>query len=189
MYQLLYKYIHSKTKIDFAAFMELSKYFQLKKVKKNEFLIMKGDVCKINMFVNKGCLKFYNINEKGNENIRYFAIEGKFGTALSSFIEQQPSFEFVQAIEKSEVLIISRKDFFHLVNTEPHINLIYRDMLEMAYVTSQKRIYGLQGATALERLKWLMAYHPKILSRLSNKDIASYLGVTPYTLSRLKSEL
>lgn len=189
MYQQLYGYIDSKTNIDFTSFMELSKYFQLKKVKKNEFLIKKGEVCDINIFVNKGCLKFYVKNEKGNENIRYFAMEGKFGTALSSFIEQKPSFEYVQAIEKSELLIISRKDFFHLVYTVPQINFIYRDLLEMAYVTSQKRIYGLQGETALERLKWLMDYRPKILSRLSNKDVASYLGVTPYTLSRLKSNL
>jgi hypothetical protein len=85
--------------------------------------------------------------------------------------------------------MISRQDFFHLVNTVPQINTIYRDILEMAYVTSQKRIYGLQGKSALEQLKWLMEYQPKILSRLSSKQVASYLGITPFTLSRLKSQL
>ncbi|MES2486135.1 MAG: Crp/Fnr family transcriptional regulator, partial [Bacteroidota bacterium] len=68
-------------------------------------------------------------------------------------------------------------------------NFIYRDILEMAYITSQKRIYGLQGGSALERLKWLMQYQPMVLSRLSNKVVASYLGITPYTLSRLKTDI
>ena len=66
---------------------------------------------------------------------------------------------------------------------------MYRHILEMAYIMSQERIYGFQGQSALERLKWLMDHEPKILSKLSNKVIASFLGVTPYTLSRLKSEI
>jgi CRP-like cAMP-binding protein len=189
MYEALFKYLQSKTEIDQKVFSEFCHYFKLKTVKKNEYILREGEVCHHNIFVNTGCLKFYMINDVGTELIRYFAFEGKFGTALSSLIDQKPSFECIQAIEDSEILIISRQDFFHLVDTVPQINFIYRDILEMAYVTSQERIYGLQGQRALKQLKWLMAYQPKILSRLSNKVIASYLGVTPYTLSRLKSEL
>lgn len=189
MYDLLLKYIQNKTEIDNKTFSELCHYFKIKTIKKNEILLREGEVCHYNIFVNKGCLKFYLINDEGKELIRYFAFEGKFGTALSSLINQKPSFEYIQAIENTEILMITRQDFFHLVDTVPQINFIYRDILEMAYTTSQERIYGLQGQRALEQLKWLMAYQPKILSRLSNRVIASYLGITPYTLSRLKAEL
>ncbi len=188
MHQLLYDYIYGKTGIDPKAFSEFCHYFKPKKVKNNEFIVREGDICNYNIFVNKGCLKIFSLNEKGKAFVRYFVFEGKFGTALSSFIEGSPSFEYVQAIEPSEILIISKKDFFYLVKTIPEINFIYRDVLEMAYVTSQKRIYDLQGKSAFERLKWLMEYQPKILARLSNKVVASYLGITPYTLSRLKTE-
>ena len=176
MYDLLFQYFEDKTEMDWETFAQFSHYFQPKKVKRNEYLLMTGDVCAFNYFVNSGCLRFYSMNDEAQELTRYFAFEGKFGTALASFIEQKPSFEYVQAIEKSELLIISRQDFLHLVHTVPQVNLVYRDLLEMAYVTSQERIYGFQGQSALERLKWLMNYQPNILSRLSNKVIASYLG-------------
>lgn len=189
MYDLLFRYFETKTEIDQETFAKICHYFKPKKVKRNEYLLMHGDVCDFNIFVNNGCLRFYTMNDEAQEFTRYFAFEGKFGTALASFIEQKPSFEFVQAIEKSELLMISRQDFYQLVNAVPQMNLVYRNLLEMAYVTSQERIYGFQGQSALERLKWLMNYQPNILSRLSNKVIASYLGVTPYTLSRLKVEL
>jgi len=189
MYEILFRYFQEKTDIDRETFHKISPYFVPRTARKNEILLSEGDVCQFNLFVNKGCVRFYSTNEEGIELTRYFAFEGKFGTALSSLIEQKPSFETIQCVEKSELLYISRKDFYHLVITCPPVNEIYRDILEMAYITSQQRIYDFQGKNALERLKWLMNYQPKILARLSNKVIASYLGVTPYTLSRLKSQL
>lgn len=152
-------------------------------------LLHQNSICNFNLFVNKGCLRFYSHNEEGKELTRYFAFENKFGTSLTSLISQEPSTENIQAVEKSEVLAISRKDFFMLVETTPEINLVYRDILEMAYITTTKRIYNFQGESALDRLKWLMNHQPLILARFSNKMVASYLGITPYTLSRLKADL
>lgn len=189
IYELLYQYFKEKTDIDWKTFTDFSSYFKLRHAKRNEVLLSAGEICNFNLFVNAGCVRLYTINKEGQELTRYFAFEGKFGTALTSLIDQKPAFEYMQCVEKSELLIISRKDFYYLVNSVPQVNYIYRDTLEMAYITSQKRIYDLQGQSALERLRWLMEYQPRILTRLSNKVIASYLGVTPYTLSRLKAEL
>ncbi|MEQ9221542.1 MAG: Crp/Fnr family transcriptional regulator [Cyclobacteriaceae bacterium] len=189
MYDLLFKYFQSKVNIDQDQFDVLAPQFKRFDTKRNEFLLRRGEICKYNYFVNEGCLRFFTTNKEGQQMTRYFAFPGKFGTSLASFIELEPSFEYIQSVEQSQILAISRQDFFELVDSNPVINKIYRDILEMAYITSQKRIYGLQGDTALDRLKWLMEYQPKILSKLSNKVIASYLGVTPYTLSRLKTEL
>ena len=189
MYDRLYRYFLEKANIDEDTFHGLTKYFISKTYKKYEHLLKPGEICRLNYFVNGGCVRFYTTNEVVHELTVYFAFEGKFGSELISFIEQKPSFEYIQCLEPSELLVISRKDFFHLVDTVPQVNYVYRDILEMAYVTSQKRIYGLQGETALERLKWLLSYQPDIFKRISSKVIATYLGVTTYTLSRLKAEL
>lgn len=104
-------------------------------------------------------------------------------------INGQPSFEFMQTVEPSELLVISREDFFHLVNTVPQFGFIYRQILEAAYIKSQERIYCFQGLDAAEKVRWVLTNQTKLLTRLSNKMVASYLGLTPQTLSRLKSKL
>ena len=97
--------------------------------------------------------------------------------------------EYIQSLEDTTVLAIARQDFFDLVEREPAVNKVYRHILESAYITTQKRIYDLQGADSLHRLKWLLAQQPRVFERLPGKIIASYLGITPYTLSRLKADL
>jgi len=95
----------------------------------------------------------------------------------------------VQTIENSELLQISRESFFHLVDTVPQFAKVYRQILEWGFITAQKRIYGFQGFDAMQKLQWVMQYQPDFLNRVSNKMAASYLGLTPATLSRLKSKL
>lgn len=163
--------------------------FQFRKVKKKEFLLREGEVCNFNLFVLKGSLRMYMVSPDGEELIRYFALENKFGTNLTSFISGYPSNEYVQAIENSEVYQINKADFLELTDSLPCINKVYRNMLEQAYMTSQERIYNFQGKTALEKLKSLLDNSPKIMSRIPSRMIASYLGISPFTLSRLKAEL
>ncbi|MBU3823111.1 Crp/Fnr family transcriptional regulator [Flavobacteriaceae bacterium XHP0103] len=189
MHSALFEYINEKTTIDRKKFDEFAHYFKFANLKKKELLLKQGQICDKLFFVNSGCLRLYHLNEEGKELTRYFAFEGKFGTDLTSFITSEPAKDNIQAIEKSEILFVNKKDFQHLKINEPSINAVYMDILEMAYITSVKRIYNFQGEDTLKRLKWLMAYQPRILSRLPNKIIASYLGITPYTLSRLKSKL
>ncbi len=164
-------------------------YFTPLTTKRNQFLLNQGDICKYYYFVNKGCLRLFTINREGIETTRYFAFEGAFGTALPSLIDQTPAFEFVQTIEQSELLKISRENFFHLVETVPQFAKIYRQILECGFIFAQQRIYGFQGFDALEKVKWVMKYQPDFLVRVSNKIAASYLGLTPSTLSRIKSKL
>jgi CRP-like cAMP-binding protein len=189
MFQLLNKYFTERTTINNDTFDKISKHFVLVKAKRGEMLLLQGQICKYYYFVNKGCIRLFTVNDDGQEATRYFAFEGSFGSALPSLIQQKPAFEFVQAIEKSELLAIERDAFFQLVDDVPQVALIYRQILEAAFITAQQRIYGFQGLTALDKLKWLLKYQPKIFTRLSNKMIASFLGVTPFTLSRLKAQL
>ena len=189
MYTQLHQYFLEKTNISEEQFIKIRDYFKVKTLKRNEYLLRIGQTCKYIYFVNAGCLRFYTINEEGQELTRYFGFENKFATSFTSLISQNPSLENIQSIIKSEVLVISRRNFYNLVDTIPEVSYVYRYVLEMAYISSQERIYGFQGQSALERLKWLLEREPRILSILTNKVIASYLGVTPYTLSRLKAEI
>ncbi|WP_194777989.1 Crp/Fnr family transcriptional regulator [Pararhodonellum marinum] len=189
MHPLLREYFQRLSPVADQDIEYLSPYFTEKTYKKNEFLLREGEICKYNYFVISGCLRLFTTNKEGVENTRYLAFEGKFGTSFTSLISEKPAFENIQCLEKTTVLRIFRDDFYHLVETEPLINKVYRNILESAYITTQKRIYDFQGADSLERVQWLLEHQPKILSRLSNKVVASYLGITPYTLSRLKAKL
>jgi CRP-like cAMP-binding protein len=189
MYELLKKYIDDRIKTDEETLQLVFSKFKPLKVKRNTFLLKEGDVCKYYYFVNKGCIRLMSITEVGQENTRYIAFEGNFGTALPSLIDQKPAFEFIQAIENSELLVINREDFYDLVDNTRTFSFIYRRILELSFTTAQQRIYGFQGSEAIDKLRWLLNYQPFILTRLSNKIVASYLGVTPETLSRLKTQL
>lgn len=188
-HEQLLSYIQALTPLTAAEFLNFKDQFVLLNVKRNEFLLREGEVCNFNLFVCRGTLRMYHLGPDGQEFTRYFAFKNKFGTSLTSLIEGKPAIENIQAVEKSIILKISKADYLNLVETVPQINLIYRNMLEQAYITSQKRIYDFQGKSALERLKWLMSHQPGILSRIPSKLVASYLGITSYTLSRLKAEL
>jgi CRP-like cAMP-binding protein len=189
MHEGLKKYITRRTDISEEEMDLICSFFTPLNTKRNEILVHYEEICQQYYFVNKGCIRLFTINKEGTETSRFFAFEGGFGTALPSFIDQQPAFEYLQTIEKSELLVISRTDFYHLVATLPEFALLYREILELGFITAQKRIYGFQGFDALEKVKWIIENQPHFLLRVSNKIAASYLGISPSTLSRIKSKL
>ncbi len=189
MYSTLEKFIKSKSEIDSKTLQEIISYFKLIKTKRNEILLNYDQICKEYYFINKGCIRLFTADKDGNESSRYFAFEGNFATALPSFIDQKPAEEYLQTIENSELLCISRADFYYLVNTVPQFAKIYTEILELGFIVAQKRIYGFQGFDALAKVKWLIQYQPQLLLRVTNKMVASYLGISPSTLSRIKSKL
>lgn len=189
MFEKLRLYFTTRTSIDASTLEHICSHFTVQKTKRNEILLREGDICKHYYFVNEGCLRLFTYNSEGIETTRYFAFEGAFGTALPSLIQQTPAFEFIQTIEPSKLLKISREDFYTLVDTVPQVSRVYRQILEMGFITAQKRIYGFQGFDALEKVRWVMQYQPDFLVRVSNKMAASYLGITPSTLSRIKAKL
>lgn len=189
MYSILEKFITSKIDVDVKTLNEICSYFTWVKTNRNEILLTNDEVCKHYYFINRGCIRLFTIDKHGNENSRYFAFEGNFATALPSFINQQPAEEYLQTIEKSELLCISRKDFYYLTNLIPGFAKIYTQIIEQGFIIAQKRIYGFQGFDALDKVKWIIKHQPKVLLHVSNKMAASYLGISPSTLSRVKSKL
>lgn len=167
---------------------EILSYFKPLSVEKNELLLIHGQTSKRTYFVGNGCLRIFFITEDGQEATRYLAFENNFATALGSFISNEPSLESIQALEPTELLYISHKDFYHLLESIPAWEKFYRNYLEKAYVHSANRLMSFLILDATERYKQLLDINPKIVQRLPNKIVATYLNISQETLSRLKSK-
>lgn len=163
----------------------LSKFKNMK-VKKNCRLLNLGEVCQYAYFICSGSLRTYFIDEKGEEKTKYIGFEKQFATALASFITQVPTDEGIQALEDSELLRISQADFYKLVDTNAVFAKLYRQSLEQSQVFASWRIATMVSMTAKERYENLLEQMPQVVLRLSNKHVASFLGITQESLSRLK---
>lgn len=188
MHGLLKRYLQANTKLSTQQLDRISQLFKLKKVKRNDILLNAGDICKDLYFVNKGCIRTYYINSEGKDRTRYIAAEGMIGTSLKSFITQKPSFEFVDAIDNSELLYIGHNSFYQLVDEVDEWAVFYRSLLEHAYNHQNKRIESLVTLSAKERYDEVMKDQPEYVQRLPNHILASYLDMSQETLSRLKSK-
>lgn len=189
MYDALKEFITSKGEIDTKTLESICLHFEKVSTKQNQIIINYEHIANHYYFVNKGAVRLYTITNDGQEISRHFAFEGNFVTALPSFIDQKPAEEYLQTIEKSELLRISRKDFYNLVTTVPVFAKIYTEILELGFIVAQKRIYSFQGYDALYKVKWIIKNQPQLILRVSNKMVASFLGISPATLSRIKAKL
>lgn len=189
MYDQLAHYIQARIQVDNETLDVILSYFKPLNALKNELLIVHGQTSQRTFFVGKGCLRIYFINEEGQDATRYIAFEDQFATALMSFITGEPSLEFIQAVEHSELLYISQHDFYHLLDIIPQWEKFYRSYLEKAYVNNTNRLMSFVTLDATERYRQLLEQSPLIAARLPNKIVASYLNISQETLSRLKSKM
>ncbi|PTT09252.1 Crp/Fnr family transcriptional regulator [Flavobacterium sp. HMWF030] len=189
LYEQLGDYIKKRIDVSDEDLNTILSYFKPLKQVKNEHLLSAGQTSQNTYFVNKGCLRIYYINEEGKDVTRYIAFENQFATALVSFITKVPSTEYIQVIEKSELLYISHEDFNHLIQNIPQWMQFYCAYLERAYVNNTNRLMSFTTMDALERYQLLLKVNPAIVKRLPNKIVASYINVSQETLSRLKSKV
>jgi CRP-like cAMP-binding protein len=133
-------------------------------------------------------LRAYYLTEQGIIKTRLIATQGMVASSLGSFISRQPSFELLDVLEDSAILIINRVDFFQLLDDFPEWRQFYTTLLESAYLFQNKKIEQLVTLSALERYQLLLKDRPDLVNRVSNKVLASYLDITQETLSRLKSK-
>lgn len=189
MYTELENYIKSKATINQKELEQITSYFKPVKTVRNEMLCNIGQVCKHFYFIKKGCLRLYEIDNKGNDITGFFALENSIMSANTSFILQKPSRDCLVSLEPSELLKINHSDFYKLVNSIPSFASVYHQFIEFAFIHSQMRIYSFLGMEGIDKLKWVMEHEPMLLSRISSKAVASYLGMTNSTLSKLRAKL
>lgn len=188
-YLRLARYFQENTALSKADIEAVISLFHYKKVKRHHILEQEGQVCRHFYFVATGCLRLYEIDKKGNEITGKFALEDSIISAITSFITQKKSRDFLAAHEPSELLIINREDFYKAFQTFPAVEALYHKFMEYAFVHSQMRVYIFLGMEGIDRLKWVMEHEPNLLTRISSKAVASYLGMTNSTLSKLKAKL
>jgi CRP-like cAMP-binding protein len=167
---------------------EVLNCFNSKVVSKNEILLYEGKVCNEFYFVKSGCLRVYFTDRNGSEKTRYLMLDHHIGTALSSFISREPSFEFVEALDNSEILLIKHSDFYKLLETNVPWQKFYTRILEMAYSFQDKKIEQLVTLDARQRYEKVIEENPILIQKVSNRILASYLDIREETLSRLKSQ-
>ena len=169
--------------------MKLFENLKTKKVPKGTILLYKGEICKTVYKVTEGCLRSYVIDRSGKEHILHFAPEDWLISDMGSFVNQKPSDIFIDAIEDSEVLMLTNSSF-----NDIH-QLSYDDLVEQNeklvnnLIATNKRLANLLSATAKERYVDFVTTYPTLVQRLPLKLIASYLGMTPEYLSDVRRKL
>jgi CRP-like cAMP-binding protein len=158
-------------------------------LKSGEFLIREGDVCKYESFVVLGCLKAYKEDTEGNEHVLDFLIEEWWADDLYSFLTQTPSTSSVRAIEDCELLQISKDDLETLYQQVPKFERFFRLLFQKAYIAQREQINQMLSISAEERYIQFLKRKPYAPERFPQKDIASYLGVTPQFFSSLKKKV
>lgn len=157
--------------------------------KRNELLLQEGETCKYVYFIAKGCLQVFVHDNEMNETTRDIVTEDNWCSELISFGSAQPATENIRAVEPSELLAIDRNGFQEMMQTVPQFDKVYRQILEASYANSVYRINTFVALSSLDRIKWLMEKRPDLMTRLSSKLIASYLGINKDVFSRLKAKL
>lgn len=163
-------------------------FFQVKKVKKKENLLLTGEVCKHNYFVVKGCLRLFFIDEKGVEQTIQFAIENWWLSDYMSFQNQLPADFYIQSVELTELLSISHTDQEELLLKVPQLERYFRLVYQKAYAASQLRLKFQHNYSKEEQYKNFSKRFPEFIQRVPQYLLASYLGFTPEYLSEIRKK-
>jgi CRP-like cAMP-binding protein len=158
-------------------------------VKRKQKLLKTGEVSKDYFFVVSGCFRLFGVDDKGFEHNIQFAAENDWIADLGSFYSQKPSQLNIEALELSEVLRIQQQNLYKLFETYPKLNRIFKVMIEHKYIELQNRVLQNFSSTAEERYLAFLEQYPHLKNRLPNTQIASYLGITPEFLSKIRKDL
>jgi len=189
MIEVLFSHIQQKVSLSDNDKDAIKNFFVPKKLRKRQYLLQEGDVCKYLTFIAKGLLRTYNVDDKGDEHMSVFGWEGWWLSDFNSFLSGEPAVFNIDAIEDSELLMISRADYEALTITVPIMDRYFRILYQNSIVTKERRLMSSITHTAEEKYVQLAESNPKMIERVPQNLIASYLGIAPETLSRVKKNL
>lgn len=189
MIEVLRQHIIDRLGTDIENLDTVLNHFKPMEIDRNQFLLEQGQVCKQVYFIAKDCLQVFTYDNNMNETTRDIVTEGTWCSELLSFGSGQPATENIRTVEPCQLLAIDKKGFQTMMETVPQFDKVYKQILETSYANSVYRINTFVAPSALDRIKWLMEKRPKLMSRVSSKLIASYLGINKDVFSRLKAKL
>ena len=188
MYSNLFKHIQRFVELSESEVMILTTTLQSHNLKKKEYILKEGQVCKGMYFVEKGCLRMYFINNKTSEQIIQFALDGWWISDYFSFMDNKPSEYYIQAVEKSEVLSIDMNIFDNLLKELPPLERYFRIVMQRALAAIQLRSKYLYEMSKEEFYQHFSTSFPEFVQRVPQYMIASYLGLTPEYVSEIRKK-
>lgn len=159
---------------------------QEKTIRKKEFLLQQGEVCKTENYLLSGCMRTFTLNERGEEQTVQFGIEDWWVGDLYSFLTQTPASYSIEALEDTVVAQITKENLDRLYQQVPKFDRFFRLILQNAFIAQQDRIHRSLSWSAKERYEDFSSKYPQLEQRIAQKHIASYLGITPVFLSMLR---
>ena len=189
MFDRLRKHILSSEAMSEEEFERIRGLLIPKKLRRRQYLLQAGDVCTMLAFVSQGCLRLYELDELGRERNLVFALEGQWMTDVESWRAHTPSTRNVDALEDSQLLLIDNASLDTLTKSAPQWDRYFQGVLEDAFKAAIGRISDFVGASAEERYLRFLSQSPELSQRIPLHQIASYLGITPQSLSRIRREL
>jgi CRP-like cAMP-binding protein len=174
--------------MDAKSFDNATEYFQIEKIFKGEYLVREGLICNKIAYINEGLFRIYYLKD-GTEINTCFCKENSITSSFNSFLNQIPSNETIQALENSAVVTISSINLAKLYSESAIWQTVSRLLTEKECLRLSDRAGALSFETALEKYKNLLKYQPEIIQRVSIQHIASYIGVSRETLSRIRSQI
>jgi CRP-like cAMP-binding protein len=157
-----------------------------RKIKRNQFLLQRGEVARYDCFVKKGCLRSAYIDKNGEEYILQFAIEDWWITDFESFINETPAKLEIMALEDTELLQIDKQSLDELFNNYLKFEHFYRLMNERHFISIYQHLISFLSESAEDRYLNFVQEYPQFLNRIPQYEIASYLGITPEYLSKIR---
>ncbi len=189
MYELFFREFNKKVALSPEEEAVIKRYLSPKKLRKKQYLLQEGDVCKTIAFIEKGALRQYSLDDNANERIIQFALEGWTIADLYSFLTGEPATYNIDALEDAELVLISKSAHEELLQQVAKYETYNRLQITGAYIAMQKRLTSIISATIEERYSNFISLYPNIAQRVPQHMIASYMGLQPETLSRIRRRI
>lgn len=188
MHEFLFSYIEAKSgeKLTVDERANIQAAFERKRMRKRQYLLQEGDVCKYIGFIAKGSARMFSVDGKGQEHVLRFGLEGWWMTDHDSLYNRTPSIYNIETLEDSELLVCTNANANELKAKSRCFDLTLKVLDKFQSIAQQKRIYATIGMSAEERFRHLADVYPEFLLRFPMGMIASYLGLSPETLSRIR---
>jgi len=189
MFDVLFSHILKKVSLTEEEKSLLKSFLVAKNLRKKEFLLQEREICHYLSFVSRGLLRSYHIDEKGDEHMNLFAWEGWWSSDIYSFSFNEIAQFNIDALEDSELLLITRENLEEMTLQIPKMDRYFRILFQNSLATKERRLVSSNSYTAKEKYIQLADSNPQMIQRVPQNLIASYLGLAPETLSRIKKNI
>jgi CRP-like cAMP-binding protein len=189
MFEQIYKNINQHVTLTEEEWDLCQNSFKPKKMRKSQFLLQEGDISRSMAFIEKGGLYSYSVDENGTQHVMQFGFEGSWIGNMQSFFTDSPSTIDIKVLEDCELLLIGQNKHRKLLDNIPCYSHYMRVIVQQEIVAMQRRVENALGLTAEKKYKRLLANNPEFLNRAPQHLVASYLGISPETLSRVRGQM